>query len=481
MNYADSERIASQLEQGGFLPASSKELANLVVVNSCGVRQTAEDRVFSFIHNVWKNNPRTKIILTGCLANRKDVQKKLANKVDLFVDIKDFQKKLKNSKLIRNSKFEIGNSSNKNTDSDYLFTKPKYTNKHTAYIPIMTGCNNFCSYCVVPYARGRETSRPAEEIIQEIKSLIKKGCKEIVLLGQNVNSYSSELPKKLFIKNSKIKSLKIDLKFKIKNLKLDFSDLLREINGLPGHFWISFISNHPKDFSAELIKTATELPKVCEYIHLPLQAGDNQILKKMNRHYSRLQYLKLVDKIKKSFQQHKPDKLYSLTSDIIVGFPGETQKQFLESAKVMKKSIFDMVYFGQYSPRPGTTAYKFKDNISRIEKSRREKYLNEILKKTSWTNNQKYLGQTLEVLIDKITSPFGKGRTKEGFESSKIPPNPPFKKGEITYFGRTRTMKNVKIISTRKNLIGKIIKAKIIRANVWNLEACLSKRQGKIE
>ena len=450
MNYADSERIAAQLEKNGFLAVSLKESATLVVVNSCGVRQTAEDRIFSFIHNIWKNNPRTKIILTGCLADRKDVQKKLKNKVNLFINIKNFQKDFK--KFV-SCHPELAEGSNKkirlprpfgarnDTCEDYLHTKPKYTNKHTAYIPIMTGCNNFCSYCVVPYARGREISRPAEEILREVKGLIKKGYKEIVLLGQNVNSYISPSP------------FQGEGRGGVKG-GVNFSELLKKINAIPGHFWISFISNHPKDFSEELIKTATGLPKVCEFIHLPLQAGDNQILKKMNRKYTRQEYLKLVDKIKKSFQQHKPDKLYSLTSDIIVGFPGETQKQFLESAKVMKKSIFDMVYFGQYSPRPGTATHKFKDNISRIEKSRREKYLNEILKKTSFTNNQKYLEKTVEVLIEKEAS------IEASIEDSKK-----------VYFGRTRTIKNVKIISTRKNLIGKIIKAEIIKTNTWNLEA----------
>ena len=430
MNYSDSERIAAQLEKSVFLPVSSLEKADLVVVNSCGVRQTAEDRVYGFIHNIWKNNPRTKIILTGCLANRKDAQRRLKNKVDLFVSIDNLD-------LFKN--WIIKNSAQKNITSKeniaYLSINPKHTNAHRAYVPIMTGCNNFCAYCVVPYARGREISRPAKEILQEIKGLIKKGYKEIVLLGQNVNSYKSKINSKFEIRNSKF---------------IDFSDLLRKINRISGHFWISFISNHPKDFSKELIKTATELPKVCEFIHLPLQAGDDQILQKMNRKYTRQKYLKLVKQIKKSFQKYKPDKLYSITSDIIVGFPGETRKQFLESAEVIKKAQFDMVYFGQYSPRPGTAAHKLKNNISKTEKSRREKYLNEILKKISYENNQKYLGQTLEILIDK--------------------------KEKDAYFGRTRTMKNIKIISAKKDLIGKIIKAKIIKANTWNLEGELSSR-----
>jgi tRNA-2-methylthio-N6-dimethylallyladenosine synthase len=289
----------------------------------------------------------------------------------------------------------------------------------------MTGCNNFCSYCVVPYARGKEISRPATEIIKEIEGLIKNGYKEIILLGQNVNSYHG--------------TWSIKHKTKI----INFSELLKKINAIPGYFWISFISNHPKDFSNELIETATKLTQVCEFIHLPLQAGDNQILARMNRKYTRQEYLKLIAKIKRSFRKYKPGKLYSITSDIIVGFPGEARKQFLQSAEVMQKVGFDMVYFGQYSPRPGTYAWKMKDNIKKAEKAWREKYLNEILKKTSLANNKKYLGKVLEVLIDKKT--------------------------DRNYFGRTRTTKNVKIISTKKNLIGKIIKVKIIKANAWNL------------
>jgi len=295
---------------------------------------------------------------------------------------------------------------------------PQYKNPFTAHIPIMTGCNNFCSYCVVPYARGREVSRPAEEIIAEVKSLIKKGFKEIILLGQNVNSYRDK--------------------------KIDFPALLKRINTIPGHFWIWFVSNHPKDFSDELIEAATKLPKICECIHLPVQAGDDIILEKMNRKYTTKQYSDRVKKIKSAFAKNRPGETYSITSDIIVGFPEETKKQFLESAKIMEHVKYDMVYFGQFSPRPGTAAYKMRDNVSKAEKARREKYLNEILKKTTLANNKKYVGKIFDVLI---TS------KKDSF-----------------YFGHTRTYKNVKIISQKKNLVGKIAKVKIAKANTWNLE-----------
>lgn len=416
MNYSDSERIAGFLESQKINPAKDIKSADLVVFNTCGVRQMAEDRVYGQIHNlrVKSQKSKVKIVLTGCLAHRKDVQRRLKNKVDLFADIKDFQKEINKIINIKNR--------DTNNELDYFSIKPKYNSKHTALVPIMTGCNNFCSYCVVPYARGREISRPASEILKEIKGLLKAGYKEIILLGQNVNSYKDE--------------------------KINFSKLLKKVNHIPGNFWISFISNHPKDFSGVLIETATKLKKVCEYIHLPIQAGDDKILQKMNRKYTQKQYLELIKKIRKSFRKNKPGKLYSLTSDIIVGFPGETKKQFEKSAEIMKKANYDMVYFGQFSPRPETAAWKMKDNISKKEKSRREHFLNEILKKTSFENNKKYLNKTLEVLIDKEKDEY--------------------------YFGRTRTMKNVKIISNKKNLVGKIVKAKITKANIWNLESKLS-------
>lgn len=427
MNISDSEKIAYFLEKKGLKKASELKEANLVVVNSCSVRQMAEDRVYGFIHNLWKNFPQKKIILTGCLAKRKDVQNRLKKKVGLFLSINEFFQ-AKRLKLFQAQSENKNNSpGDKNNCPSYLSFPSAPESSFQAYVPIMTGCNNFCSYCVVPSARGREYSRPADEIIKEIRELIKKGYKEIILLGQNVNSYCG------------IKSLKL------RKRTLTFPQLLKKINALPGNFWINFLSNHPKDFSEELIETVTRLEKVCEHIHLPLQSGADKILEKMNRHYTTNYYLRLIKKIKASFQKNKPQKLYSLTSDIIIGFPGETKKQFLGSAKIMKKASFDMVYFGQYSPRPETAAQKMKETVSKKEKKCREKFLNEILKKTADTNNQKYLRKILEVLVDK--------------------------KENKTYYGHTRTLKNVKVISAKKNLVGKIIKATITKANPWNLEA----------
>lgn len=464
MNYSDSERIAGFLSAKKYREMGKMEDAELVIFNTCGIRQAAEDRALSIINTLRKKYPDIKIVITGCLANRKDVQKKLKNKVDLFFPtnninlFKNFI--IRNCLEIKNSKLKIAARDSRATSKEniaYLSHKPKYSNKLQASVPIMTGCNNFCSYCVVPYARGQEISRPAEEIICEIKKLVKNGCKEITLLGQNVNSYNSRIntnAKSEF--NSGVPELNSDF---TDFININFSKLLQLIEKIPGKFWIRFASSHPKDFSDELIETVAQSKKVCEHIHLPIQAGSDEILQKMNRKYTAKHYFKLIGKIRSAFKKYKPGVLRSITSDIIVGFPAETKKQFLESAKIMEKAKFDLVYFGQFSPRPETAAWKMKDNVSKKEKTRREKFLNEILKKTSFENNKKYINTAQEVLIDRVK-----------FDKS----NHAAKK-EMVYFGKTRSGKNVKVISNKKDLIGKFVKVKITKANIWNLEGELGK------
>ncbi len=470
MNISDSERIAGFLEEQGYKMASDISEAFLVIFNTCGVRQMAEDRVYGQIHNLRKKVAAEKrplqIVLTGCLANRKDVQRRLKNKVDLFCEIKDFPEEIKKNFTSQDLKTLGVPHPHSNLDTqcpsavklkipeqstdhltkeniDYLSIHPQYTNTFQAFVPIMTGCNNFCSYCVVPYARGRETSRPAQEIMEEVKDLVQKGYKSITLLGQNVNSYCDrgETPLEGFHPYKAV----------------SFPQLLKKINAIPGKFWIQFVSSHPKDMSAELIETVAKSKKVCELVHLPIQSGSDEILQKMNRPYTIKHYLNLVRKIKAAFKKYKPNTLFALTSDIIVGFPGETEEQFMQSAEIMRKAKYDLVFFGQYSPRPGTAAWKMKDDVSKAEKERREQFLNEILKKTTFAHNKKYKNTVQEVLIEKMGTKFPIG--------DLVP--------QQIYFGKTRTGKNVKIISSKKNLVGQFAKVKITKVNVWNLEGTL--------
>ena len=317
MNESDSERLASQLEKKGHKPSKNKQAAGLVVINVCSVRQSAIDRVFGQIHNLQRQAKKPKIILTGCIL--KSDKKKLKDRVD---EIWPFAS---------------------------LGIKPKCQSKTTAYLPIMTGCNNFCSYCAVPYARGREVSRKAADIIKDAKRLIKDSAKEIILLGQNVNSYKSR--------------------------KTNFPILLAKIDKLPGNFKIQFMTSHPKDLSGQLIEIMAKSEKIANEIHLPLQSGDNQILKKMNRGYTAGHYKNLIKKIRKKIPDIK------ISTDIIVGFPSETKKQFQNTVKLAKEIKFDKAYVSQYSPRPGTAAAKLPDNIPKKEKKKRWQVLDKLINK----------------------------------------------------------------------------------------------------
>ena len=392
MNVSDSERIAGFLELHNLTPAKDINKTDFVIFNTCGVRQTAEDRVYGQIHNLRKNNPKIKIILTGCLANRKDVQRRLKNKVDLFCEIKYFPEKI-NSLLSRHpeldprfksrhpeldSKSSEGSTkkycdqyykadsslrwSGTQNDGLYFNILPKYNNKHAAFVPIMTGCNNFCSYCVVPYARGPEVSRPIDDIIKEVKELSKKGCKEITLLGQNVNSYTY-----------KVKSQNSKVKIAIQNSKIDFPCLLNYLAQNFSDITLKFITSHPKDFSEKLIDVIAKNKNISREIHLPVQAGSDKILKAMNRPYTQKKYLALIGKIKKKIPNA------TFTTDVIVGFPGETKKDFEESVKVFKQVSYNEAYINKYSPRPKTSAWKLGDPVSWEEKKRREKKLRSLI------------------------------------------------------------------------------------------------------
>jgi len=319
MNVADAEKVSEWYEQKGWERTDKAEEADEAVVVTCSVRQTAEDRVYGQVNNLSKlknQNHKLKIVLTGCMM-RYPLRwlKEKMSQVDEFRKISDYPQK------------KIGKI---NPDSPAL-------------IPIMEGCNNFCSYCVVPYARGREISRPIEEIVCEVEGLAKRGYKEILLLGQNVNSF-----------------------------KPSFTSLLVRLHEIEGIEKLSFLTSNPWDLDDEIIE-AMSLPKIDRHLHLPVQSGDDEILKRMNRHYTATDYLKLVKKIKKKI----PD--IEIGTDIIVGFPGETEEQFQHTLNLCKKVGFVKAYVSMYSPRLQTAAYKFKDDVPLKEKRRRWKILDSLI------------------------------------------------------------------------------------------------------
>ena len=423
INKSDSQRIAAVLEEQGYKPlktnSSSKHLkeADLIVVNMCSVRQSAVDRVYGQIKNLAElkaKNKKLKIILTGCIL--KSDRNNFSKNFDLIFSIKDLPKL---PQMISRKK----NKSKKNKKEDYLDIELKHKNEFSALVPISNGCSNFCTYCVVPYTRGPLICRSHTKILKEIKKAVKNGAKEIWLLGQNVNHYYSR-------QKTKAQKPKI----------INFPKLLKMINNIPGNFWIRFTSPNPADFSNELIEAMAKCEKITPYLNLPLQSGDNTILRKMNRKYTAEEYKKLVKKIKKAIPE-----IY-LSTDIIVGFPGETIKQFKNTAKLMKEVKFDMAYIAQYSPRPGTAAAKLKDNVSQKEKKRREKILTAVLEKTALNNNKKYIGKTIDVLLSKY---------KDGF-----------------LFGKSFHYRTVKI-KGKKDLVGKFVKVKITNALPWGLNGKL--------
>ncbi|MFA5644077.1 MAG: tRNA (adenosine(37)-N6)-dimethylallyltransferase MiaA [Patescibacteria group bacterium] len=436
-NRSDSERLSFYLEKLGFLRVDNFSKANLVVFVTCGVKQMAEDRVYGLVNRVYKNNKKAIVGITGCLSDRPDVQIRLKGKADFFFNISNLAKL--NEKL---KKFfpKIKKSFFDNV-KNYLEISSNRSSSFSAFVPIGNGCNNFCSYCVVPYARGREVYRSASDIVEEVRNLVQNGYKEIILLAQNVNSYKSN--------------------------RVDFPDLLEKIDKIPGDFWLRFSSSHPKDVSPKLIKVLKSSRHLCEHFHLAVQSGDNDILEMMNRKYRVEDFKKTVKKIKQALD-YKNGLPASITTDIIVGFPGETQKNFSNTLKLLREMKFGLIYIAKYSPRYGTVSAQMRDNISLEEKKKREVRLNNLLRKIALENNKFYLNKEVEVLIEGVS-----------------------RKGIV--FGKTRTDKIVKIYlaipvlnkkSSRMDLnnmdrcglgglIGQFAKVKINKAKEFELEGNL--------
>src|SRR3989339_59809 len=374
MNKSDSERIAGFLCDLGWEKVERPEESDLIILNSCIVRQSAEDRVIGEVKNLAylkKNNPRLVIAVTGCLPGR-DKNNKLRQNfpgADLFfpiIDIVNLPQMLQNLGVY----LSVSNSA-----LDYLDFTPQYTNNFQAFIPIQTGCNNFCAYCVVPYSRGRERNRPVKKILQEVKKLADKGFLEIILLGQTVNNYQAPDEENFS---------------KVNPFKNHFAALLWELNQIGGLKWIHFTAADPQYMNDEII-AALNLSKQVNYLHLPVQAGSDKILSQMNRHYSKEKYLEIVAKIKKT----RPG--IALGTDIIIGFPGESAEDFLETVDLYKQADFDISYNAKYSPRSGTPAFKMSDDVSREEKERRWWVLQNLMEEIVLRKNQIFKDKEIEV------------------------------------------------------------------------------------
>jgi tRNA-2-methylthio-N6-dimethylallyladenosine synthase len=360
-NLTDSEKIASKYQQLGYKQINDPTTADVAIINTCIVRESAENRAISLIKKLkqQKNkNPKLKIIVTGCLVGA-------ANRESSGQRLRQLKKIAADCECVPVEKF--------------LSFEPKRQNQKHAFISISNGCNNLCAFCIVPFARGREVSRPFAEIIKEVKKLAKNNFSEITLVGQNVNSYGADL---IFQKNQfQLPNGKIVKPILVKSLGKTriptlFPYLLEEICQIKKFKKISFMSSNPWDFSDELIKVIAKYPAINREIHLPVQSGDNAVLKRMNRLHTRQEYLALVKKIRQSVPKAR------FTTDIIVGFPGETERQFQQTVALCQKVGFNLAYIARYSPRLGTlAAKKFTDNIPPQIKKQRFHALNKLVNK----------------------------------------------------------------------------------------------------
>ncbi|WP_028840895.1 tRNA (N6-isopentenyl adenosine(37)-C2)-methylthiotransferase MiaB [Thermodesulfobacterium hveragerdense] len=425
MNENDSEKVLILLKED-YIPTDDPEEADLIIVNTCSVREKPQHKVYSEVGRykpLKKKKNHLLIGIMGCVAQQEgeNLIKKLPY-VDFVLGTQSFyQIKEVIKQLQKDPKPIVLTELTKEFKPPLLLpeeTLPKTTEKVTAFVTIMQGCDNFCSYCIVPYVRGRETSRPPEEIIEEIKRMVELGVREVTLLGQNVNSYG----------------------LKEKGYP-DFPELLNQISAIEGLWRIRFTTSHPKDLSERMIRIMAENPKICHHIHLPLQAGSNRILKRMNRKYTKEEYLEKVAKLKELI----PD--IAITTDIIVGFPGETEKDFEETLEMLKTVRYHEIFSFKYSDRPFTTAKNFEDKIPEEEKERRLKLVQELQKTITQEIYQQYVGKEMEVLV-------------EGFSS----------KSKTQLMGRTTTNVIVNFSSPRLDLKGRLVKILIEEAGKHSLK-----------
>ena len=415
MNKSDSERIIGMLSHFGYEKTEDEKEADLFIVNTCAIRQLSVDKAYSRL-GYWgkikrENKERDiKIAICGCASNlEKESLLKKFPYLDLvfgtrnIFELPKLLKEIEDKRLCALNDLPI-------EENDYAIEREKSVN---AWLPIMEGCNNFCSYCIVPYTRGRERSRSIEAILKEAKNILKQGFKEITLLGQNVDSYGKNLEG-----------------------KPDFAQLLKAIDELEGEFRVRFTSSYPTDITDEVIEVVKNSRHICECFHIPMQSGNDRILRAMNRRYNVEQYREIVQKIRKNIKN------VTITSDFIAGFPSETFEEFEDTLKAIDEFQLDYSNTAAYSPRPLTKAGKMvEDFIDEEEKKKRLAILNDKVKEASLKSNEKYIGKTLEILIDEV---------KDG-----------------VYQGRTRNNKVVHIEDDNKYEIGQFVDVEIKRVTTW--------------
>ena len=421
MNVHDSEEIKYYLESLGYEAVDELELADIVVLNTCAIRENAKDKVFGYLgrcKHLKKEKTDLIIAVAGCLMQKPNEIEEIHNRhkyIDIIIGTHNLNElpsliEEANNKKIQN--IEVY------SNSDVVFENVKYNrdSKVSAWINIIYGCDKFCTYCIVPFTRGRERSRKMEEVLEEVRDLKEQGYIEVTLLGQNVNAYGKDL-----------------------NLGYDFATLLEEVAkiGIPR---IRFVTSHPWNFTDKMVDVIAKYDNVMPYVHLPIQSGSDDILRKMNRKYTIDEYKKLFDQIKSKVKN------VAITTDIIVGFPNETDEDFEKTLDIVNYCKFDGAYTFIFSPREGTAAARMEDKVSMEVKEKRLQELNNLVNKYSLESNQKLIGKVVDVLVNGISEK----------DSSKV-------------YGYTETMKLVNIVGGN-DLIGKIVPVKITDAKSFSLD-----------
>ena len=426
MNKSDAERMVGMLSHFGYTQTTEPKEADFLIINTCSIRQLSEDKAYSYV-GVWskwkEKKPNLKIAISGCVAQQKNENLlKRFPMVDLIMGPRSYYHLPTLLKQIQNGE-RICDTSDRLDEKENGYEIQRVSG-FNAWVPISEGCNNFCTYCIVPYVRGRERSRKLEDIKKEVISALEQGHKEITLLGQNVDSWGKD--------------------FDDESMRL--GKLLRELNALDYDFRIRFVTSYPTDITDDVIKAVQECDKVCEYFHIPMQSGNTTILKAMNRRYTREQYGEIVKKIRNSFED------VTITSDFIAGFPGETEEQFKDTLSAIEEFELDYSNTAAYSPREGTVAAKWTDKFL-DEKTKKERLarLNEKNREACLKSNQKALGKIYEVLVEDY-------ETKAADDGSE----------QIILKSKSRNNKYVHFVGD-KNLVGKFVHVKITKASTWHL------------